>query len=262
MLSSISVPLSAEGNSFPSDDDIRAAMQAIGLVTRYDPAKESRDGKKTRISDDGKDKLVLVGSGEHHKDLAKRNLDAGEHAVFSKEIEKYSVFCGAHVPTKSNVFVTRVTEGAITVWCQQSSLRGIVDVTGVLVAKLRDRGKFPFIDLTEWEKISAPVSAYSGGEAKRLATGTIERGKFETFFETRKWDILLLLVLGILFAATLISASGSTTVEGADNWWTVFSKATWPSFGIAVLTLSATLCFSFLSTIVKKVAWTWEEGNS
>ena len=262
MLASISVPLSAQEKSFPTDDDIRAAMQRIGLVTRYDETKQTKDGTKTRITQDGKERLVLVGSGEHHQDLSKRNLDAGEHADFSAEISKYSVFCGAHVPTKSNIFVTRVTEGALTIWCQQSSLRGIVDVTAVLVAKLRDPDKFPFVDLTEWAKISAPVSAYSGGAAKRLATGSIDRGKFETFFETRKWDIFLLIVFGILFAATLFSAGGSTTADTADGGWTVFSKATWPSFGIAVLTLLATLCFAFLSTIVKKVAWTWEEGNS
>lgn len=269
MFARIPIPLNLI--AYPSgidDDAIRKVFKGLGFETRYDAQKIDPATGKIKIGPAGAERYVTIGSNDHHRDLGLRNLGNNPPESIKKEVERFGIFTGSSTQFHSSLFVTRVNEGDITIWCYQDQIEVMLKLCDRIGKHLHSAPLNAIVDIDELRASTGSFSLFSSRSGGLISRGDMSSSRLQDILLSRISDVVLFILTFVLFSSCILmhfvpvekvgGASGAVVYDPLGHTLRTFVETTWPPSLVALVTLFITLTVAIFSTSRHSVRWAWK----
>lgn len=238
-----------------TDHRIREFFRGLGYHVR--PEKVS-SGLVT-LAVDGQASQFALNSTEHHRALARKNVSATAAPMIKQEIGRFCICYCVSSGNETEIFVTRVNEGEVTVWIFQPLPAKLIRAADHVGWRIVRRGEALF-DRRKALANRTPIILSTTSTGLTVSEGSFATGSFAHFVAGRTVEVTLLIVTLLLGLATLLvdrvpHLADATTTDPLPALLRTFATATWPSALVAAATIAVTLLLNYWSQPKRTLRW-------
>lgn len=238
-----------------TDERIRTFFRELGYNLR---SRRTADGM-VEVGEGEAMKQFIVDSTPYHQALASKNLGAACVAAVRGEIERFTICYCVSSANETEIFVTRVNEGEVTVWIFQRLPAKLTRAAEHIAWRILKRGDGVF-DVRKAMANHTPLELSTADGGLTVSHGAFVSRRFGTFLRDRSVEVALLMTAVTIGLITLLvdrvpKDGGAARVDPLPVWLRTFASATWPPSFYAAVTLLLTLTILYVSAPRRVLRW-------
>lgn len=252
MLAKIDVPIKSGKLESISVDTIRSALSRCG----FDQEGLADKGEEISEEFDGQRFCVLGRSEEHFRLLIRKNLDDASTEA-KAELSKRGFYCGAHTPTESNIFASKIDGGNFRIYCQQRDAKKLQRSIDHMIDQLTSKKFAAIVDRRGFRRSDSAIAISSGAIGTEILQGRAAHS-IRSFLKEREAEWHLLIGLAVATVLAFLVAGGNVTAAPGDSRAMAWAKVVLPSISLATMTIVLSLVLGFRASRKGAVDWRWK----